>query len=104
MKTYTIKPLEWGKTHKGYKAGNFEVFQISGNNAYMWVYYEKDGYNLQYDKTDTIEAAKAKAQELHEAELMKHLQECHSLSHGDANLSVSTPLEAGSAQNGVDTP
>ena len=101
MKAYTIKPLEWEEFPH---INRLQCHPYTIRTDYHEVQLICSLLFVEPMTFETIEAAKAKAQELHEAELMKHLQECHSLSHGDANLSVSTPLEAGSAQNGVDTP
>lgn len=72
MKTYTIKPLVWRKTRRGEQAGYFTVWQRGDKKGCMWEHYE--GFNRKYGETDTIEAAKAKAQELHEQELLKYLE------------------------------
>lgn len=83
MKTYTIKPLEWVefKHHPLYA-----IFAIAGRSSITIQESRHGRYDLHFEdiagilcdireKFDTLEAAKAKAQELHEAELMKYLQE-----------------------------
>lgn len=68
MKTYTIKPLVWKEYGWGLEspAGSIFLPKYSGvfSLATKW----------QKSLHPSIESAKAKAQELHEAELLKYLE------------------------------
>lgn len=71
MKTYRIKPLEWedNNTVKLTKAA-FGYAQINREGRKEWSMLHK----RQILDFDSLKAAKAKAQELHERELLKYLE------------------------------
>lgn len=71
MKTYMIKPLEWRNLHDRLFSGKYIIQH--GILAHELRYEEKGAYCCHY--FPTVAAAKAKAQELHEIELMEHLEE-----------------------------
>lgn len=75
--TYTIKPLEWRQQNRiTWQACDGTIISLVeyADNSTEYVMNIK-ACNHWLDGFKTLEAAKAKAQELHEAELMKYLQE-----------------------------
>ena len=80
MKTYTIKPLEWRQSmNKHFANDKTIIYKVEhggkygeDNTEYVMQYKDSD---LWLDGFKNLEAAKAKAQELHESELAKYLQE-----------------------------
>lgn len=72
MKTYRIKPLEWKKNGGSHLAIGVSSFLIEKEASQHWeLYAYRDGATGIFT---TLKAAKAKAQELHEQELMKYLE------------------------------
>ena len=72
MKTYTIKPLKWKKNGDSHCAIGALSFLIEKEAIQHWLYASGEGNCGVYT---SLKAAKDKAQELHEQELAKYLQE-----------------------------
>ena len=73
MKTYTIKPLEWVKNGDSHSSIGAICFLVEKEAIQHWELYASDEGNC--GVFTSLKAAKAKAQELHEHELAKYLQE-----------------------------
>jgi len=70
MKTYTIKPLEWENSRDRLFCGKYI---IQHGVAFYELQYKEKGA-VHFHDLPTISACKAKAQELHEQELLKYLE------------------------------
>ena len=86
MKTYTIKPLEWVEypISKVIESGIYSIHTFDFVKCGPCAKLRRSCIFEEPMSFETIKAAKAKAQELHEAEIMKCLQEYHVIEQNDA--------------------